>query len=153
MIFRRWSCAESTARALRQFYELQVRCGGMGLSDARRLKQPENERAKLKRLVADVMSHNAVLNDLMEKALTTPMQRWNAVLRQCRIIRFLNAGSPATCADPDRCRSDKRPPDNPEIRSEMNKIAEKWRRFSDRRIGVVLEPVWMIVNDKKIYRI
>ena len=46
-----------------------------------------------------------------------------------------------------------RPPDNPEIRLEMNKIAEKRRRFGYRRIGVMLERVGMVMNEKKLYRI
>ena len=58
------------------------------------------------------------------------------------------------------------PPDNPEIRLEMNKIAEKRRRFgyplagrrlpaiaARRRIGVMLERVGMAMNEKKLYRI
>ncbi len=46
-----------------------------------------------------------------------------------------------------------RPLDNPEIRLEMNKIAEKRRRFGYRRIGVMLERVGMVMNEKKLYRI
>jgi hypothetical protein len=37
------------------------------LSDAKRLKQLEDENAKLKRLVADVMLDNVVLKDLLGK--------------------------------------------------------------------------------------
>tara|TARA_R110002049_G_scaffold84723_2_gene215647 strand:- start:89 stop:640 length:552 start_codon:yes stop_codon:yes gene_type:complete len=47
----------------------------------------------------------------------------------------------------------KRPPDSPEIRLEMNKIAQMRRRFGYRRIGVLLERVGMIMNEKKLYRI
>jgi len=54
--------------------------------------------------------------------------------------------------DPKTVRRD-RPPDNPDIRLEMNKIAEKRRRFGYRRIGVMLERVGMIMNEKKLYRI
>ena len=36
--------------------------------------------------------------------------------------------------DPKTVRRD-RPPDNPEIREEMHKIAEKRRRFGYRRVG------------------
>ncbi len=43
------------------------------------------------------------------------------------------------------------PPDNPEIRVEMNKIAEKRRRFGYRRIGVMLERLGMVMNEKKLY--
>ena len=40
--------------------------------------------------------------------------------------------------DPKTVRRE-HPPDNPEIRLEMNKIAEKRRRFGYRRIGVMLD--------------
>lgn len=49
------------------FYKLQAKYGGMELSDAKRLKQLEEENAKLKRLVADVMLDNVVLKDLLGK--------------------------------------------------------------------------------------
>jgi hypothetical protein len=49
--------------------------------------------------------------------------------------------------DPKTVRRN-RPPDNPEIRKEMNAIAEKRRRFGYRRIGVMLERKGMIMNDK-----
>lgn len=49
------------------FYKLKAKYGGMDLSDARRLKQLEDENAKLKRLVADVMLDNVVLKELLGK--------------------------------------------------------------------------------------
>ena len=50
------------------FYNLKAKYGGMDLSDAKRLKQLEDENAKLKRLVADVMLDNVVLKDLLGKS-------------------------------------------------------------------------------------
>ena len=49
------------------FYKLKAKYGGMELSDARRLKQLEDENAKLKRLLADTMLDNVVLKDLLGK--------------------------------------------------------------------------------------
>jgi putative transposase len=49
------------------FYKLKARYGGMELSDARRLKQLEEENARLKRLLADTMLDNVVLKDLLGK--------------------------------------------------------------------------------------
>jgi len=49
------------------FYKLKAKYGGMDLSEAKRLKQLEDENAKLKRLVADVMLDNVVLKDLLGK--------------------------------------------------------------------------------------
>jgi len=54
--------------------------------------------------------------------------------------------------DPKTVRRE-RPPDNPEIRKEMKKIARKRRRFGYRRIGVLLERKGMIMNHKKLYRL
>ena len=49
------------------FYKLKSKYGGMELSDAKRLKQLEDENAKLKRLLADTMLDNVVLKDLLGK--------------------------------------------------------------------------------------
>ncbi len=81
------------------------------------------------------------------------MQRRDAVLRA---MRDHPISQRRVCVligvDPKTVRRE-RPPDNPEIRLEMNKIAEKRRRFGYRRIGVLLERVGMIMNEKKLYRI
>lgn len=47
------------------FYKLKAKYGGMDVSDSRRLKQLEEENAKLKRLVADTMLDVVVLKDLL----------------------------------------------------------------------------------------
>lgn len=49
------------------FYKLKAKYGGMELSDAKRLKQLEDENAQLKRLLADTMLDNVVLKDLLGK--------------------------------------------------------------------------------------
>lgn len=49
------------------FYKMKAKYGGMDLSDAKRLKQLEDENSKLKRLVAEVMLDNVVLKDLLGK--------------------------------------------------------------------------------------
>jgi putative transposase len=49
------------------FYAWKAKFGGMEVSEAKRLKQLEDENAKLKRLLADAMLDNAALKDLMTK--------------------------------------------------------------------------------------
>jgi putative transposase len=63
------------------FFKMKAKYGGMDLSDAKRLKQLEEENIKLKHLVADVMLDNVVLKDLLRKAPTTPANRRDAVLQ------------------------------------------------------------------------
>jgi putative transposase len=62
--------------------------------------------------------------------------------RACRLVGV----------DPKTVRRE-RPPDNPEFRDEMKKIARKRRRFGYRRIGVLLERKGMTMNHKKLYRL
>ncbi|WP_104494432.1 IS3-like element ISPfe1 family transposase [Paracoccus denitrificans] len=135
------------------FYKLKAKYGGMDLSDAKRLKQLEDENAKLKRLLADAMLDNVVLKDPLGKALTTPVQRRDAVLRAMKDHPISQRRACVLIGvDPKTVRRD-RPPDNPEIREEMHKIAEKRRRFGYRRVGILLERKGMIMNEKKLYRI
>ncbi len=49
------------------FYKLKAKYGGLEVSDARRLRQLEDENGRLKRLLADSMLGNVILKDLLGK--------------------------------------------------------------------------------------
>jgi putative transposase len=49
------------------FYGWKAKFGGMSISEARRLKQLEEENAKLKKLLAEAMLDNAVLKDITSR--------------------------------------------------------------------------------------
>lgn len=49
------------------FYNWKSKYGGMNISEARRLKQLEDENKKLKRIVADLMIDNDALKDVLSK--------------------------------------------------------------------------------------
>ena len=49
------------------FYKWKAKYGGLQVSDARRLRTLEDENAKLKKLLAEVMLDNAVLKDVAAK--------------------------------------------------------------------------------------
>ena len=49
------------------FYKWKAKFGGMEVSEARRLRQLEEENTRLKRLLADAMLDNAVLKDIVAK--------------------------------------------------------------------------------------
>lgn len=51
------------------FYNWRKKYGGLGPSELRRLKQLEEENAKLKRLVADLALDKAMLQDVLSKQL------------------------------------------------------------------------------------
>ena len=49
------------------FYKWKAKYGGLDVSEARRLKALEDEKAKLKRMLADAMLDNVALKDLLGK--------------------------------------------------------------------------------------
>src|SRR6201995_4133167 len=54
------------------FYAWKAKFGGMNVSDAKRLKQLEDENAKLKKLLAEAMLDNAVLKDITSRKWGRP---------------------------------------------------------------------------------
>ena len=78
------------------------------------------------------------------------MQRRDAVLRAMKDHPISQRRACVLIGvDPKTVRRE-RPPDNPEIREEMHRIAEKRRRFGYRRVGIMLERKGMIMNEKKL---
>ena len=49
------------------FYNWKAKYGGLGVSEAKRLKSLADENGRLKRLLAEAMLDNAVLKDLVAK--------------------------------------------------------------------------------------
>ena len=49
------------------FYSWRSKFGGMDVSEAKRLKQLQDENGKLKKLLADAILDNAALKDLLSK--------------------------------------------------------------------------------------
>src|SRR5271168_2322404 len=73
-VLREQGAGLSTAEVCRKhgistatFYAWKAKFGGMEVSEAKRLKQLEDENAKLKRLLADAMLDNVALKDLLAK--------------------------------------------------------------------------------------
>ncbi|CAH0357003.1 IS3 family transposase ISMamg1 [Sphingobium sp. CECT 9361] len=49
------------------FYKWKAKFGGLEVSEAKRLRQLENENAKLKKLLAEAMLDNAMLKEITSK--------------------------------------------------------------------------------------
>lgn len=49
------------------FYRWKKQFAGMGVAEIRRLKQLEDENARLKRLVADLTLHKTMLQDVLKR--------------------------------------------------------------------------------------
>ncbi len=54
------------------FYKWRAKYGGLEVSEAKRLKQLEDENARLKKLVADLMLDNTMLRDVASKNFFRP---------------------------------------------------------------------------------
>jgi putative transposase len=50
------------------FYKWKAKYGGLQVDEAKRLKQLEDENAKLKRIVADLTLDNVMLKDVVSKS-------------------------------------------------------------------------------------
>ena len=73
-ILKRQESGLATADACREhgissatFHKWKATFGGLEVSDARRLKALEDENAKLKKLLAEQMLDNAILNDVASR--------------------------------------------------------------------------------------
>ncbi len=62
-VYRKMGISDAT------FYNWRTKYGGLSPSELRRLKQLEEENAKLKRLVADLSLDKAMLQDVLSKKL------------------------------------------------------------------------------------
>ena len=49
------------------YHRWKAKCGGLGVSDTRRLKQLEDENRRLKKLVADLSLDKAALKDVLSR--------------------------------------------------------------------------------------
>ena len=76
--------------------------------------------------------------------------------RACKLIgvdpKTVRRDRPSRCPAV-HCEAMSREGDNPKIRKEMKKIANKRRRFGYRRIGILLEREGYAMNHKKLYRL
>jgi putative transposase len=73
-MLREQECGAKTADVCRKhgvseatFYKWKAKFGGLEVSEARRLRQLEDENTRLKKLLADAMLDNAVLKDIASK--------------------------------------------------------------------------------------
>jgi len=113
------------------FYKYKAKFGGMEVSDARKLKALEDEKSKLKKLLAEQMLGNAMLRDV------------NSKKGACDVLSVDRSSMRYKSV-----RSDDEP-----LRAAMRKVAAERRRFGYRRIHVMLERQGIYMNQKKLRRL
>ncbi len=148
------------------FYNWRSRFGGMEVSEAKRLKQLEDENAKLKQLLAESVMDVSTLREMlgMEQAnAMRPSEPADASEAQFKEIRRdlghdrKGYSERRACRlvgiDPRVHRYRSSRPDDAGLRSRLRELSSERRRFGYRRLHILLEREGWEVNWKKLYRI
>ena len=135
------------------FYCWKAKFGGMEVSEAKRLKQLDDENAKLKRLLADEM-----LDNVAPKDLTTKKSEARREARGCRpIVSAYEMTERRACrlikADHETVRYRSRRPRDDALRGRLRELAAEQRRFGYRRLHILLRAEGQVLNRKKTQRL
>ncbi|MBH5392304.1 IS3 family transposase [Bradyrhizobium sp. CNPSo 4019] len=134
-------------------YNWKAKFGGLDVSDAKRLRQLEDENAKLKKLLAEQMLDAAALRELLSK-MVGPVAKREAVAH-LQAVMGLSERRACGIVGADRkmvryrsCR----PPDT-ELRGHLRELANARRRFGYRRLFVLLRQQGEPSGRNRIYRL
>jgi putative transposase len=136
------------------FYKWRAKYGGLEVSDAKKLRQLEEENRRLKQMVADQALDIQALKAVTAKKLVGPKAKRAAAQglaerfglsqrRACRLVAL----------DRNTCRYRSRRLDDPALRKRIREIAETKRRYGCPRIYVRLRREGWRVNHKKVERL
>ncbi len=118
--------------------EGQVRRHGR-VSEAKRLKAIEDENAKLKKLLAEQMLDAAALRELLSKKIVGPAaKRAAAAHLQAKLGVSERRACSIVGADRTMVRYRSRRPSDAELRVRLRELANERRRFSYRRLFILL---------------
>ncbi|WP_394114191.1 IS3 family transposase [Xanthobacter wiegelii] len=135
-------------------YNWKAKFGGMDVSEAKRLKQLEDENAKLKKLLAEQMLDAAAMRELLFKKMVGPAVKREAVVH-LRAMMGLSERRACSIVGADRkmvrYRS-RRPPDTA-LRAQLRDLANERRRFGYRRLFVLLRRDGEPSGINRIYRL
>ncbi|WP_456661117.1 IS3 family transposase [Bradyrhizobium sp. LB13.1] len=135
-------------------YNWKSKFGGMDVSEAKRLRQLEDENAKLKKLLAEQMLDAAALRELLFKKMVGPAAKREAVAHlQAELGLSERRACIIVSADRKMIRyRSSRPPDA-ELRVQLRELANARRRFGYRRLFVLLRQHGEPSGLNRIYRL
>ncbi len=141
-VCRRHGVSEQT------FYRWKAKYGGLGQSEAHRLKTLEDENHRLKKLLGEAMLDVSAFEGALGKKLRSPAARREAALR---LVVEHGLSQRRACrpipVDPKTVRRQRRA-DLAEIRRRLRELAGERRRFGYRRLGILLAREGMVMNHK-----
>ncbi|MGN3961850.1 IS3 family transposase [Burkholderia gladioli] len=136
------------------FYNWKKKYGGLGVSELRRLKQLEEENARLKRMVADLSLDKQMLQEVVQKKAVKPahkraladflIQAYRVSIRRATAVLQLRQATYFYQPHPRDDRAE---------RQRIREIAETRIRYGVERIHVLLRREGWLNNHKKTYRI
>lgn len=125
----------------------------MEVSDAKRLKAIDDENIKLKRFLVDAILDASVRKNLLAKMMTPSAVREAVV----NVLREQDVGERRACsiigADRSAIRCRSRRSDDALLRGRPRELASERRRFSYRRLHVLLRREGHVVNHKLVQRL
>ncbi|MEJ6391611.1 IS3 family transposase [Gymnodinialimonas ulvae] len=136
------------------FYKWRSKYGGMGVSDAKKLKSLVAENAKLKKLLAEQMMDVSTLKEMPGKKLLRPGSRRRAVdwatkeksYTQQRACTLAGIDPRVYWRQLDR-------PEDTDLRARLRELSSERRRFGYRRLDILLRREGWAVNWKRLSRI
>ncbi|WP_370551730.1 MULTISPECIES: IS3 family transposase [Chromobacterium] len=136
------------------FYNWKKKYGGLGVSELRRLKQLEEENARLKRMVADLSLDKQMLQEVIQKKAVRQARKrelanflidaYRVSIRRATAVIQLRQASYFYRPHPRDDRAE---------RLRIREIAATRIRYGARRIHVLLRRESWQINHKKTYRI
>ncbi|NIQ06519.1 MAG: IS3 family transposase [Candidatus Korarchaeota archaeon] len=137
------------------YYRWRKEYGGMGVSQAKRLKELERENSRLKRAVADLTLDNLILKEASKGKLLSTERRRRCVVHvqqklavsERRACRVLGQARSVQRRKPNKSQSER------VLREDIIRLASKYGRYGYRRITALLRAEGWVVNHKRVERI
>ncbi|MFI5323929.1 MAG: IS3 family transposase [Thermodesulfobacteriota bacterium] len=137
------------------YYRWRKEYGGMGLDQARRLRELERENSRLKRAVADLTLDNLILKEASKGKLLSTERRYGCVVH---VQQKLGVSERRACKVLNQPRSVQRHQSNKSgdeqvLRGDIVRLASNYGRYGYRRITALLRAEGWVVNHKRVERI
>ncbi|MDD3021922.1 MAG: IS3 family transposase [Alphaproteobacteria bacterium] len=137
------------------YYRWRKEYGGLGMDQARRLKELETENARLKRAVADLTLDNLILKEVSTGKLTSPERRREAVIYAQQKLGVTERRACAALGQSRGLQRRKkiRPDDEAALTADIIRLASQYGRYGYKRITALLRVEGWQVNHKRVERI
>ncbi|HUU36722.1 MAG TPA: IS3 family transposase [Candidatus Desulfaltia sp.] len=137
------------------YYRWRKEYGGMRVDQAKRLKELEQENARLKKLVADLSLDNAILKEAKPGKLLSPAKKSRAVDHVCEVMEVSERRACQVLGQPRSTQRHVRkvPEDEELLAEQIVALASQYGRYGYRRITALLRNEGWRVNHKRVERI